>query len=272
MPELPEVEVVRTELKKTILNKKIINYKLNVIKSLKFCEEKELERLKNQKILNILRFGKYLVFEFDLFYLVLHLRMEGKFLFLNENEVEKYINHNIMYFAFEDNKYLLFNDFRKFATIEFFEKKLSISEIANIKGVGKEPWDLDVNDFYNKIKNKRTPIKTTLLDQKYLSGLGNIYVDEVLFACRISPLRKTNEITKKECHMIIKHSIDILRSAIEHKGTTIKTFSYSREGIGSYQNKLKVHMKEGQLCPDNTKIIKTKVGGRGTYYCPSIQK
>ena len=127
--------------------------------------------------------------------------------------------------------------------------------------------------LYDKIHNKKLPIKTVLLDQSIITGIGNIYDDEVLFMSRINPNRKACDITKSECGKIIDNTRIVLDKAIEKGGTTIKSFTSSEGVHGLFQHELLVHGKAGSNCPICGSIIeKTRIGGRGTHYCKKCQK
>ena len=141
--------------------------------------------------------------------------------------------------------------------------------------LGLEPWDDNLNYNYlkDKLKNKKLPIKTILLDQSIIVGIGNIYADEILFKSRINPLKKGSELNKKELDNIIKYTKEILEEAIKEGGTTIKSYESSRGVHGKFQNNLLVHNHENDKCKVCKSIIKKiKVNGRGTYFCPSCQK
>ena len=141
--------------------------------------------------------------------------------------------------------------------------------------LGLEPWDTNLTSDYlmEKLKNKRLPIKSILLDQSIITGIGNIYADEILFKSNINPLKKGNNINLTESNNIIKYTRDILERAIKLGGTTIKSYESSRGVHGRFQNNLLVHNHEGDKCPNcNSIIIKIKINGRGTYYCPKCQK
>ena len=131
---------------------------------------------------------------------------------------------------------------------------------------------LNADYLYSKIHSKKLPIKTVLLDQSIIAGIGNIYDDEILFLSHISPLRRADTITKRECDAIISNTRVVLRDAIKLGGTTIKSFTSSEGVHGLFQNKLSVHGKVGNCPVCGKQIIKIKVGGRGTYYCPYCQK
>ena len=141
-------------------------------------------------------------------------------------------------------------------------------------------WGIEPNDerltkvyLYNAIKKKNIPIKTVLLDQTIISGLGNIYANEVLFQARINPLMKARDLTIKNCEDIIESSNEIIKKAIEMGGTTIKSYTSSLGVTGKFQNYLMVHKRDSLPCKRcNTNIECIKIGGRSTYYCPRCQK
>ena len=141
--------------------------------------------------------------------------------------------------------------------------------------MGLEYDDSNLNSeyLYDKIHHKKLPIKTVLLDQSIITGIGNIYDDEILFMSGINPNRRANNISKKECDSIISNTRKVLDKAIQLGGTTIKTFTSSEGVHGLFQNELLVHGKSGSLCPIcGTILMKTRIGGRGTTYCKKCQK
>ncbi|AHK22577.1 Formamidopyrimidine-DNA glycosylase [Candidatus Hepatoplasma crinochetorum Av] len=274
MPELPEVNVVAKQLRAILLNdnQRINQINLYYQKSLRNAEKIELENLKNLKPIDVFQIAKNLVIETESKYLILHLRMEGNFKFLNKEELTKIdLIHTIVSFKLNNNNWLLFNDHRKFATIDLFDNNKQIKDNTFFKNLGPEPWDIDFENFYQKIKNSKSTIKSLLLSQKYISGLGNIYVDEVLFAAKIHPQEMTKNIAKKDFKKIIDSAILILKASIRDGGSTIKTFKSFGEK-GNFQNKLMVHGKKGLPCKIcRTTIEKIVVAGRGTYFCPQEQ-
>jgi len=165
-------------------------------------------------------------------------------------------------------------DTRKFGKM-YLIKKEEIYNIGPLKELGLEPWDDNLNSEYllKIYKNKKLPIKTVLLDQSIIVGIGNIYADEILFLSKINPLKAGYLISEKECNDIIKYTREVLEKAIKMGGSTIRTYS-SVDGVhGLFQNELLVHGKDKGNCPlCNEKIDKVRVGGRGTYYCPKCQK
>lgn len=275
MPELPEVETVRKYLESNIINQKVTEVTLFSKKSLRNVKEKDLQRLVGQSITSLDRKAKHLIIRFKNDYIICHLRMEGKFFIFNsEKEMNDNVNRNHDVLLIRTNKsFILFQDTRKFATVDLFDNNVSYEENNVLIKVAPEPFDLDAQDLFNKLSKKRVAIKSALLDQGIISGIGNIYVDEILFATKLHPLTPSNEVTLEKCKEIIKESRRILKKAIELKGTTIKSYTSSLGVEGEYQKFLKVHQKLNSNCKTcNTPIVKIKVGGRGTYLCPSCQK
>ncbi len=272
MPELAEVETVRNTLKMRILHKEIVDVKVNYSKMLDMDAKEFQNILVGNEFQDILRVGKWLVFELKEHYLLSHLRMEGKFFI--KKSTEEVNRHEHILISFADGMDLRYHDTRKFGRMKIVLKD-ALWETEEIKKQGREPISdtLTVDYLLEKFQNKRLPIKTVLLDQEIISGLGNIYADEVLFASKINPLKKAGELNSEECERIIKTSKEILLKAIADGGTTIKSYTSSLGVIGNYQNYLKVHKKENQPCSLCGNLIKRiKVGGRSTYFCEKCQK
>ena len=268
MPELPEVETVKNALKRQVLGKKIISVDVyyNMIDKPSVEEFKRL--VKNQTIIDIKRRGKFLMFELNDYYLLSHLRMEGKYFVDGDLTC-----HDHVVFHFDDG-ILKYNDTRKFGRMYLIDKNKVYDE-KPLSLLGLEPWDdkLNIDYLKDKLNNKRLPVKSLLLDQSIIVGIGNIYADEILFKSKINPLKKGCELNELDFGNIIKYTREILESAIRLGGTTIKSYESSRGVHGKFQNSLLVHNHEGGKCPDCEGIvIKIKINGRGTYYCPICQK
>jgi len=268
MPELPEVETVKETLKKQVLNKTIKDVIVNYDKMIENKTKEEfINLLKNQTIIDIKRRGKWLLFELNDYYLLSHLRMEGKYYIKNKDD--EVTRHQHVIFRFDDFE-LRYNDTRKFGRMYLFTKE----EVYNRKPLnelGKEPWDLDVNYLKEKLKTKKLPIKTVLLDQSIIAGIGNIYDDEILFLSKLNPYKKANELKDKDLENIITYTKITLEKAIKLGGSTIKSYTYSEGVHGRFQNELLVHTKLN--CPECGSVLaKEKIGGRTTYYCPNCQK
>lgn len=273
MPELPEVETVVRGLRSKVVGriiKKVNIYYENIIEYPDVCSFQE--KIKNQKINEINRYGKWIIFVLDNYYLLSHLRMEGKyFLKPKGSTLEK---HEHVSFVLDNDMELRYMDVRKFGKMQLIEKE-NINKIGPFLEMGLEPWDKKLNTLYLKEKflRKKLPIKSCLLDQRIIVGVGNIYADEILFLSKINPLKEANSLSLEELERIIDNTKLVLEKAIEKGGTTIRSYT-SLNGIhGLFQQELYVHSKEGQKCLIcGSDILKIKVGGRGTYYCPKCQK
>ena len=268
MPELPEVETVKEVLKKRILNKTI--KKVNVYYEGMIVEpsiEEFKNKIKNQTIVDIKRRGKWLLFELNDYYLLSHLRMEGKYYI--KDKKDELTKHQHVVFEF-DNFELRYNDTRKFGRMYLLEKKGAFSK-KPLNELGLEPWDDNLNVKYLKQKLKHKPIKTLLLDQSIVVGIGNIYADEILFLSKINPYKYGDELNDKELNCIIKNTKIVLENAIKLGGTTIKSYTSSEGVHGRFQNELLVHTKN--ICPlCNSNLNIEKINGRSTYYCSKCQK
>ena len=272
MPELPEVETVKETLKRQVLNKKIVDVKIyypNIIEYPKIDEFKK--NIIGQTINDIKRRGKWIVFWLDEYCLLSHLRMEGKyFIRTNDDPIEK---HEHIIIIFDDGTQLRYRDTRKFGRMHLI-KKDELYKRKPFNELGLEPWDKELTNEYlkDKYKNKKLPIKTVILDQSIIVGIGNIYADEVLFLSKINPLKKSYLLGDEELSNIINNTKITLEKAIEAGGTTIRSYTSSEGVHGRFQHSLLVHNHEGDKCPVcGNKIIKIRVGGRGTYYCPNCQ-
>ena len=271
MPEIAEVETVRRTLKERILRKNIKS--INVIYDK--IVESDLQEFKNNLIglsfNDILRKGKWLMFDIGDYYLCSHLRMEGKY-FIKDSS-EDVVKHEHIIFTFEDDTDLRYHDTRKFGRMCLVRKD-EIDSYEGIRKQGIEPIDPNLSKeyLYENFRKRKLPMKTLLLDQTIISGLGNIYADDVLFASNIHPLKLGSEITLEDCQNIVTSSKCIIDKAIEKGGTTIKSYTSSLGVTGRFQFDLMVHQREKQNCKVcNTPITKIKVGGRGTYYCGNCQ-
>ena len=272
MPEIAEVETVRKTLKKRILHKKIVDIKIFYMPIVLNKEEELKENLLGKEFIDIQRIGKWLLFETDTHYLLSHLRMEGKYFLKKRNEpIEKHEHVEIL---FEDGLSMRYHDTRKFGRMKLVKKE-ELFEFEGIRKQGIEPLSdkLTKEYLFSKISKKSLPIKTILLDQTIISGLGNIYADEVLFDAKILPTKKGKDMTLEECEKIKNSSKKIIEAAIEMGGTTIRSYTSSLGVTGRFQQNLMVHKRENEKCKRCDHPIKRiKVGGRSTYYCENCKK
>lgn len=270
MPEGPEVETVRRQLKKVLPGIKIRDIKVLYDNIIEGDTNEFIRELINDEFVDFERRGKHLIFILKNNVMLSHLRMEGKFIYISD--FEQITKHDHVIFYLDNGYQLRYNDTRKFGRLQLrtHDNYLNTHPISN---VAMEPHEINVDELYEKIKNKRIAIKQTLLDQSLVASLGNIYVDETLFLSKVHPTRKTNEVTKKELKAILKNASIVLEKATNLGGTTIRSFKSFHDMDGRFQNELNVHLNEGKPCPVcGTTIEKIKVGGRGTYVCNNCQK
>lgn len=267
MPELPEVQTVLDTLKTQIKDREIIDIKI-LYKPIVETREKDFRKvLIGQHFREFKRRGKYLLFELDDITLVSHLRMEGKYFIKKHNE--EINKHTHVIFQLDNGYDLRYNDVRKFGRMELIEKK---DNYDDFKSLGPEPFSKKFNFRYVKeyLSGINKPIKEVLLDQNFVSGLGNIYADEVCFFIKVNPCRPANKLNDTEIKELISSTKSILKKAIKAGGTTIRSYTSSLGVTGRFQLNLNVHTKE--ICPVcGRNIVKIRVGGRGTYYCPKCQ-
>ena len=289
MPELPEVEVVKRSLERNILNLIIKKVKIKDANLRYKVDKIGLSKLIGKKITKIKRRSKFLIFEIGKTYrLLAHLGMTGKFFFTNNKDnkfktsfyyflnYKKDQKHDRVIFILNNNQKLIYNDVRKFGFIKIYSTN-SIIKSQHLTHLGPEPLEKNWNFSYLKkyVFRKERSIKNILMDQKCVSGLGNIYVNEILFHSRIKPVRQATKLKNFEIEKIIKFSKKILKNSIKLGGSTIKDFSSENGKKGDFQHYFKVYGRENQDCSNidcNLRIIKTVVSNRATFFCKKCQK
>ena len=272
MPELPEVETVRRGLEQLILGKKISNIEIHYPKMIKTDLEQFQKEMPGQVIQSMGRRGKYLLFYLDDKVLISHLRMEGKYFYYPDQVPERKHAHILIHF--EDGGTLVYEDVRKFGTMELLAPKLFEAYFVT-KKLGPEPTeqDFDLARLKLALKKSKKPIKSHLLDQTLVAGLGNIYVDEVLWRAKVHPSRTSNSLTAQEARKVHDETINVLGQAVEKGGSTIRTYTNAFGEDGTMQEFHQVYDKAGQACSRCETIIeKIQLGGRGTHFCPKCQR
>ncbi len=274
MPELPEVEIIVRELRAShLLGLKIREVVVFWPRSIaepsieEFCQQ-----IRNQTIKDITRRGKYIVFSLSQQTLLVHLRMTGKFSISMQQEIKS--SHERVQLRLADGRTLHYEDQRKFG-----KWYLLFDPRTKLHNLGIEPLSeaFTLKAFQQLLKTSSQQIKPFLLDQKHLVGLGNIYVDEALWASKIHPEQKTNEVKQAQIKTLHVAIIDVLKQGIEYQGTTLgstRANYYSVSGQrGGHQTQLKVFRRDGLHCPRcQTEIIRIKVAQRSSHICPKCQK
>lgn len=273
MPELPEVETVRRTLEQLVIEKTIKDVEIYWPKIIKAPEpvEQFSDALIGQTIHEIGRRGKFLIFQLDDYSLVSHLRMEGKYAVYPESEPRD--KHTHVVFTFTDGYQLRYRDVRKFGTMHLFKKGEEVSNMPLLH-LGPEPLsdEFTIADLSMKLAKTNRKIKSVLLDQTVVVGIGNIYVDESLFRAGIHPERMASSLTLDEITRIHGEVKLTLAEAVEKGGSTIRSYVNSQGQIGMFQLELFVYGRKGEPCKRcGTPLEKLVVGGRGTHICPVCQ-
>ena len=272
MPELPEVETVRRGLEKLILGKKISSIDIRYPKMIKTDLDEFRKEVPGQLIESIGRRGKYLLFYLTDKVLISHLRMEGKYFYYPYQVPER--KHAHVFFQFEDGGTLVYEDVRKFGTMELLAPDLLDAYFIS-KKLGPEPseQDFDVQVFQAALSKSKKPIKSHLLDQTLVAGLGNIYVDEVLWRAQVHPKSPSQTLTSEEATAIHEQTISVLEQAVDKGGSTIRSYTNAFGENGTMQELHQVYDKAGLACSRcGTIIEKIQLGGRGTHFCPRCQR
>jgi len=289
MPELPEVEVVKRSLVNKILNSIVKAVKINDGGLRYRVDKNKIKKIIGLRIKKISRRSKFILFFFNNNTVMLvHLGMTGKFFFINHENTkyktsfyydineDKDKKHDRVIFNLSKNQKLIYNDVRKFGFIKFI-KKIDLDQNLHLKNLGPEPLEKKFNFNYFRlyIINKNRTIKDILMDQKFISGLGNIYVNEILFFSGIRPTKKVKNLSVSEIRKIIKFTKKILSKAITLGGSSIKNFSSDDGKKGSFQQYFCVYGKKGEKCSKkncNRNIIKIVISNRASFYCDKCQK
>ena len=286
MPELPEIEIVKRSLFKKVNKAKIVNVKINN-KNLRYKITHALpKKLINEKILKISRRSKYLIFHFKNKLLLAHLGMSGKFLIIRSKDKKMFktsfyydldilAKHNHIHFILNNGLELIYNDVRRFGFFKLFEN-IKLKEITNLKKLGPEPFSVlfCIKYFQKFTKNRKKNIKNLLMDQTFVSGLGNIYVNEALFLSKIHPLRQCNNLERNSIKNLVYNIRKVLKVAIDQGGSSIKDFKNAYGKSGNFQQFFNVYGQENKDCSRISckgKIKKISISNRSSFYCDMCQ-
>lgn len=278
MPELPEVETIKEDLKDIIKNKRIKKVEVRLAKAIKNISGKRfIQELKGDTFKFLSRRGKYLIFSLKSGKsLVIHLGMTGRLIYAKTKEEISDYNRKFsrVIFTLSNKEISRFIDMRGFGGIYLIPKK-GLKRFSRLINLGPEPLSRNFTPqvFKDLLKRHKAKIKPLLLNQQFLAGLGNIYCLESLYQARISPLRRANSLTEKETKRLHSAIQKVLMGAIASHGASIDTYVDAKGRKGSFQFKLKVYRREGKRCLRCEEIIKRiKQNNRSTYFCPNCQK
>lgn len=273
MPELPEVETVRRGLEKLIIGSKIIDVQLPYPKVITGDGQQFITGVMNTEFKQIDRRGKYLLLRLaNNQTIVSHLRMEGQYS-VESLETVPY-KHTEIVFELSDKRALFYNDTRRFGRMALTTTGFENTEVPSLSKLGPEPTEEQLTLSYMMaiFSKSRRPVKTFLLDQTQIAGIGNIYADEVLWQSKIHPKTPANVLDEVQLGVLRANIISEIKRAIKHHGTTVHSFSNVFGEVGKFQNELQAYGHAGEPCLRcNTPMVKIKVGQRGTTFCPFCQ-
>ncbi|PIQ90748.1 MAG: formamidopyrimidine-DNA glycosylase [Candidatus Omnitrophica bacterium CG11_big_fil_rev_8_21_14_0_20_41_12] len=266
MPELPEVETIKNDLQQVIIGKKIARVFLHNPKIVRFPSPAKFKKsLEGLRIKKIFRRAKLLIFELsDGRFLTMHLKMTGQLVYPGGSKNSR------VAIQFSDGSILDFNDQRLFGELRLVDdwKKLKF-----VQHLGPEPFDLTFSDFEAMLAKKKTNIKSLLMDQSFISGIGNIYAAEILFRAKIAPERSVQSLTKNQKSTLFKETKKVLSSAIKHGGSSVDDYVRVSGKPGDYARFHRVYNRLGKNCfTCKSPIKRITQGGRGTYFCVKCQK
>ncbi|CAN5316599.1 bifunctional DNA-formamidopyrimidine glycosylase/DNA-(apurinic or apyrimidinic site) lyase [soil metagenome] len=281
MPELPEVESIRLQLEKFLIGHKILSIE---IKNKRIFPDNDKEII-GATFIKARRFGKVTVLDFDNGKsLMIHVKMTGQIIYRGPNLKNPLLSpkisgglpgpHTHVIFKLDKGGIIYYNDFRKFGWLRIVPTS-DVEKTSFISKMGPEPFGgLTLEKFKLAIAKTRRPIKVVIMDQSKIGGIGNIYANDALYLAKIHPARQSNSLTEKEILSLFDAIHDVLREGMKFGGSSENTFVTPDGGEGEYQRHTLVYGKQGNLCPvcKKEKIIKTMIGGRGTYFCPYCQK
>ena len=273
VPELPEVHTITNDLKKTLTGAKIVDIKIGPNYTARPDNNTFVKSIKGKQIVNVKRIAKNILIEMEKGALLhVHLAMTGRILLTDKESLDNWTRVSFKLDVANKHKFLKFTDVRKFGKIGFFPDITSTGLLTKY-GPDLVSSPPTIESFAKSIKKKNSSIKTVLLDQKVVAGLGNIYATDALFLAGIDPSRNSRSLTEEELEKLLKAAISVLNEGIQHRGSTMPDKMYVDifGKSGSYQEHFKMYLHS--KCPKcGGNVINKKINGRGSYFCPNCQK
>jgi len=271
MPELPEVETIVRGLRAKLPHLQLDRIEVRLAKCIQPSVSSFTDCLKGRKILDVQRRGKNIILRLSRkTALLVHLRMTGRLRFVPADSPRE--KHTHVIFSFKNHPgQLRFVDSRQFGRL-LLENKGPKEELDSLADLGPEPFEISSREFIHRVRSKHRAIKSLLLDQRFLAGVGNIYADEALHRARIHPRRRSDSLGEKTILRLLHVLRFILREAIRAGGSSVRTYVDANGSVGKFQNRLRVYGREGQPCLTcGRSIVRERVGGRSSFYCPRCQ-
>lgn len=287
MPELPEVETIKNDLASVLVGLIVAAVDVRLPKMVKSNRHMFARTLPGQRISSLARRGKLLIVELEGGdrYLLIHLKMTGQLMYRRGEQViagghsqrgmpVDYLpnNYSHIIFSFTDGSKLFFNDMRQFGYVKLVSAQEKEDELS-VYGVEPLAAAFTVNVLRERLKGRRVALKSVLLDQSVIAGLGNIYVDEACWRAGVRPQRRADRLTIAETQRLHRGIVTIIRLAIKHRGTTFNNYRDAHGRTGNFVRRLKVYGRAGEVCRRcrSTKLNRVVVAGRGTVYCSQCQ-
>lgn len=273
MPEMPEVEIIAADLRPLVRGKRIVSVDLPDPSAIRapraLCEFRT--RMTGVKVVDLDRVGKYLVFGLDSGdELVVHLRMTGRLIFDKGGGEE--MERERVALRFADGSVLRFIDLRRLGTVHLVERA---SDLEGVAAMGADPLGprFTAGHLLDLLRGRTARIKSLLMDQRFLAGLGNIYANEALYRARIRPTRRAHTLTERDVRQLHRAIRHVLRKGVAHGGASVRTYRRPDGSAGRFQETFAIYNRAGAPCPTCGNSIKRIVlAGRGTYYCPRCQR
>jgi len=282
MPELPEVETIRRQLSEVLVGNKIIN--IEVLRNKSFVGDRN--KLKGCIVEKIDRKSKVIEVYFKNTdkLMIVHLKMTGQLVFVDGKHrivgghptadwiKELPSKHTRVVINFSDKSKLFFNDMRVFGWIKLVEKQKYEKEMRKtVPDVTDKEFTLEY--FEGLLEKSTKAIKLLIMDQELIGGIGNIYANDALYLAKVMPNRKANSLNKQEIRDLFKSINNVINKGIKYGGASSANYVDTKGLGGTYQDHFLVYKKDGQNCIKcESKILKMKIGGRGTFYCPKCQQ
>ena len=272
MPELPEVETIAQSLSSKLKSLEISSIRIIFPPVLRNEDLTIINDLKGRKVVGVRRRAKMLLIDFERnLSLLIHLKMTGQLLFYPREEPLDKHTHFVL--SFKDGKNeLRFRDVRKFGFISCL-RTFDASCADELENLGPEPLAIKFSQFKKLFQGRKARLKSLLLNQYFIAGIGNIYADEILFQAKLHPLIPASHLGDEDLKRLFKAVRDVLRKAIIHKGSSIRSFTNDEGKRGEFQDYHKVYGRESLSCfICGEKIKRLRLGGRSSFFCPRCQK
>lgn len=299
MPELPEVETIKEDLRQKVLNEKIVDVEVKKDKSVNYLVDSFVSALKGNALSDIERRGKLMVFKLKkekklpikkepITSVLVHLKMTGQLIYerainnkvevvagghkLTEKDFELPNKHTQIILKFDNGGQLFFNDLRRFGYMKLASDS-DVEKVLSAYGIEPLNHEFTLEVFKKALGKRKLSIKAALMDQKKIAGIGNIYADEACFCAGILPMRRADTLSEEERKRLFSCIPKILKLAIKHRGTSFKDYRDSEGKKGKFTDFLNVYDREDKECRKCAGVVKkVQSSGRGTHYCPNCQK